>query len=94
MRVISNKRLVEFAVRHPDADLPLQAWRKLMEVNEFHSFSDLRRSFSSVDLVGDKYVFDIRGNHYRLVTFISFSKQLCFIKDVLTHTEYDKGAWK
>jgi mRNA interferase HigB len=94
MRVISNKRLVEFANRYPDADLPLQAWRKLMEVNEFQSFGDLRRSFSSVDVVGDKYVFDIRGNHYRLVTFISFSKQLCFIKNVLTHTEYDKGAWK
>lgn len=94
MRVISNKRLVEFSTRHPDADIPLQTWRKLMEACEFHSFNELRRTFGSVDIVNDKFVFDIRGNNYRLIAGISFTSQICYIKQVLTHAEYDKGAWK
>ena len=93
MRVISNRRLVEFSARHPDAHLALQTWRKLMESTEFDSFADLRRSFGSI-VVGDRYVFDIRGNRYRLITAISFQLQICYIKAVLTHAEYDRGTWR
>ena len=42
----------------------------------------------------DLIVFDICGNHYRLITFITFKKQICYIKQILTHTKYDKGRWK
>lgn len=94
VHVISNKRQAEFAVCCPDAGLPLQTWRKAMESNEFQGFNDLRRTFSSVDVVADRFVFDIRGNNYRIITGISFPKQICYIKYVLTHAEYDKGGWK
>lgn len=94
MRVVSNRRLVEFSTRYPDAHAALQAWRKLMEATEFGSFADIRRSFGSVDVIGDKYAFDIRGNRYRLITAVSFRLQICYIKAVLTHTEYDRGTWR
>ena len=94
MRVISNKRLAVFGAAHPDADGPLQIWRKLMEGNQFYSFHDLRRTFGSMDIYEEKYIFDIRGNHYRIVTGISFSQQTCYIRHVLTHAEYNKGKWK
>jgi mRNA interferase HigB len=94
MRVITNKRLVMFGARHPDAAQALQVWRRLIESKDYGSFSDLRQVFGSVDHVGDKYVFDIRGNRYRLIVSISFALQLCFIKHVLTHKEYDRGHWK
>jgi mRNA interferase HigB len=47
-----------------------------------------------MDIYEEKYIFDIRGNHYRIVTGISFSQQTCYIKHVLTHAEYNKGKWK
>jgi mRNA interferase HigB len=47
-----------------------------------------------MDKVEDLIVFDICGNRYRLITFISFSKQICYIKQILTHAIYDKGRWK
>lgn len=94
MRVVSNKRLLEFSARYPDALAPLQAWRKLMESTEFARFAALRRSFGSVDVIGDKYVFDIRGNRYRLIAGISFQAQICYIKTVLTHAEYNRGTWR
>lgn len=94
MRVISNKRLVEFATNYPDASEPLQVWRKLIESNDFNSFNELRNTFGSVDLYQDRLIFDIRGNHYRIIAGISFTQQICYIKHVLTHVDYDKGKWK
>lgn len=65
-----------------------------MENTEFNSFAELRVVFGSVGKVGDLHVFDIAGNKYRLITYLRFDSKLCYIKQVLTHTEYDKGAWK
>ena len=94
MRVITNRRLLEFSLIHHDAGGSLQAWRKTVESTGFSSFADLRNAFATVDKVGDLYVFNIAGNKYRLIAFLHFDRQLCYIKQVLTHTEYDKGAWK
>ena len=44
--------------------------------------------------VGEFVVFDIGGNKYRLIAYIRFEKQIVYIKAVLTHRDYDKGAWK
>ena len=43
---------------------------------------------------GELVVFDIGGNKYRLIAYIRFEKQIVYIKAVLTHRDYDKGAWK
>lgn len=90
MRLISNKALRDFTSRHSAAGQPLQAWRKLIERNEFRHFADLKRVFNSVDKVGDYHVFDIAGNHYRLVATIHFNTQKLYVRAVMTHGEYDK----
>lgn len=90
MRVISNRSLVEFSARHPDAELPLQAWRKALESHAFTHFGDLKRSFGNVDKAGDFHVFNIGGNKWRIVALLHFSKQLCFVRHVFTHKEYDQ----
>lgn len=92
MRVISNKVLVELAARFPDANVPLQAWRKLIEATSFGSFAQLKGTFNAVDRVGDFYVFDIGGNKFRLITAVHFDRQMLYVRQVLTHKEYDK--WK
>ncbi|SKB78293.1 type II toxin-antitoxin system HigB family toxin [Luteibacter sp. 22Crub2.1] len=94
MRVITNRRLAEFGSRHIDANEPLQVWRKLLESRSYFGFSDMKSTFGAVDVVGDKHVFNIRGNRYRIVCGISYSTQICFIKALLTHSEYDEGKWK
>jgi len=94
MRVITNRRLLEFSAIHHDASGSLQAWRKAMESTGFSSFAELREVFRSVDKVGGLHVFNIAGNKYRLIAFLHFDRQLCYIRQILTHTEYDKGALK
>jgi mRNA interferase HigB len=94
MKIIGNSALRAFAAEHPQADAPLKGWRRSVEKNRYANWSDLKASFNSVDRVGDLVVFDIGGNKYRLISYIRFEKQIVYIKAVLTHQEYDKGAWK
>ena len=58
------------------------------------ALTQLKATCASVDKVGERYVFNIGGNKYRLVAAIAFQAGLMWVKAVLTHTEYDKGAWK
>jgi mRNA interferase HigB len=45
-------------------------------------------------MVGPLAIFNIRGNTYRLIVRMVFQYQRMYIKEFLTHAEYDKGAWK
>ena len=93
-KLISNRTLREFAALHPDAEQPLQDFRRNLERGRFGSFSALRSMFGSVDKVGSVCVFNIGGNKYRLVAAVDFVRQRVFVKAVMTHREYDKEAWK
>ncbi len=92
MRVISNKALASFSATHPNANEPLQAWRKIIESRSFANFAEIKTTFNSVDKVTDYYVFDIGGNKFRIVTAIHFNNQIMYVRHVFTHKEYDK--WK
>jgi mRNA-degrading endonuclease HigB of HigAB toxin-antitoxin module len=94
MKLISNRALREFATRFPEAEAPLKAFRMRMESGTFHGFADLAATFPYLDKVGDKYVFNLGGNKFRLVAGIAFSVQIVWIKAVMTHDEYDQGKWK
>jgi len=94
MKLISNKALRDFSEKHPAAEMPLQNFRLLVEKGRFNSFADLKTTFGSVDKVGERFVFHIGGNKYRLIAAIAFAPQLLCVKAVLTHAEYDKGDWK
>ena len=94
MRVISRKALRQFWERYPDSKNPLSRWFGIMEKQEFRNFAELRATFPSADKVGDLIVFNIGGNKYRLIVSIHFNRGQVYIRRVLTHQEYDRGAWK
>jgi mRNA interferase HigB len=54
----------------------------------------VRRQFPSADRVGECVVFDIHGNRCRLVAKVYFGLGLIRVVSLLTHAEYDRGAWK
>ena len=90
MRVISNRRLVDFAALHPDATVALKVWRKCVESNPIAHFANLKALFRSVDRVGRFCVFDICGNRYRLIAAVHFDRQMLFVRHLFTHAEYDR----
>ncbi len=92
MRVITWKRLREFATKHPHALEPMKVWRKLMEAHSFAGPADVKRVFgTNVDfLPGHIVVFDVGGNKYRISVNIRYELGRVFIREVMTHTEYDR----
>lgn len=94
MHVISRKALVEFWERYPDSKEPVLRWYKIMAHSEYESFDSLRRTFPSADQVKDLVIFNIGGNKYRLIASIHFNRGKVYIRHVLTHRQYDQGAWK
>lgn len=94
MHVISRKALRLFWERHPDSQTALARWFKVMQHTEFRTFNALRATFPSADQVDDWIVFNIGGNKYRLIASIHFNRGKVYIRHVLTHQEYTRGAWK
>lgn len=91
MRVIAKKKLVDYYTEHPQAKTALDDWYEKTEKAEWHSFTDIKQTFNSVDYVGNQhYVFNIKGNDYRLVVVIKFTPKNVFIRFIGTHAEYDK----
>lgn len=94
VHVISRKALVEFWEQYPDSKEPLLRWYKIMTHSQCESFDSLRKTFPSADQVRDLVVFNIGGNKYRLITSIHSNRSKAYIRHVLTHKQYDQGAWQ
>ena len=66
-------------------------WAEYVEKTEWKNHADLKAAFPSADYVGnDRYVFNISGNKFRLVTIVVFFQGFLHIRFVGTHAEYDK----
>lgn len=94
MHIITRRRIREFAAQHPDCATALAAWYKILAAHDFGSLAELRRVFPSTDAVAGKTVFNIGGNKARLIAAIHYNRQKVYIRHILTHADYDRGAWK
>jgi len=91
MVIISKTTIQAFAQKHPDAENALEKWYSDTKSADWKNFSEIKKTFNAADSVGnDRYVFDIKGNQYRLIALIIFKVRTVFILFVGTHKEYDK----
>lgn len=90
MRLVGQKRLTEFAKAHADARGPLQSWTAEVEDARWRTQQDVMACFPHTSFLRDRVaVFNIKGNHYRLVARISFKNGIVQVQRVGTHAEYD-----
>lgn len=94
MRIISEKRLREFWRERPEAENAMRAWIKTTRLAEWHSFSDVRKTYNHTDVYRGCVVFDVGGNKYRVIVKIAYGISVVFIRTVLTHREYDEKKWQ
>lgn len=91
MVVISYRTIREFIDEHKEVEDQLNNWYVIAEKSDWANFNEMRRMFNSVDAVGnDLYVFNIKGNDYRLIVRIIFRVRTIYIKFIGTHRQYDK----
>lgn len=91
MVIISKGILRQFGDARPDAIDALNEWYTKSKNADWASLAEIKSTFNSVDYVGnDRFVFNIRGNRFRLVAMIFFDIRTVYIRFVGTHAEYDK----
>ena len=91
MVIISKATIRAFIQNHPDVENALEKWYNDTKAANWEDFSEVKKTFNTTDSVGnDRYIFDIKGNQYRLVALIIFKVRTVFILFIGTHKEYDK----
>jgi mRNA interferase HigB len=101
MNVISMRKLREFWQRQPGlrAEPALRAWHKSCRSADWNGPSDLRETYRHADFVAVKSgrmatVFNVKGNHVRIIALVDYLRKRLLITHVLTHREYDTRRWK
>jgi mRNA interferase HigB len=91
MIVYGKEKLEAFAIKHAITKNSIDRWLQIVEKTAFTDFNDLRATFPSVDYVGnERYVFNIKGNDYRIITVIAFIGDSIIIRWIGSHAAYSK----
>jgi len=91
VRVIAKKILREFWEKHNDCEDQLKSWYKEAEEANWQIPNDIKKEYPTASFLADnRVVFNIKGNHYRLIVKINYAFSIVFIRFVGTHAEYDK----
>ncbi|MDR1516879.1 MAG: type II toxin-antitoxin system HigB family toxin [Dysgonamonadaceae bacterium] len=91
MRIIAHRTIVEYGNRYSDAKTALDAWYRVAKAAEWKNFQDVKNTVGSADYARNRrFVFNIKGNDYRLDVKILFVQKIVYIRFIGTHKEYDK----
>jgi len=91
VNVVTRRALPDCWTKHPRAEGPLKTWYRLAKAFDWRTHQDIRDQFRSADFLADnRVVFDIAGNHYRLIVRVSYTYRQVLVKIVGTHAEYDR----
>lgn len=91
MRIIARRTLREFWQKYPDAEQPLRTWYTEAKRATWKSPTDIKALYRHASIVsGERVVFNIKGNTYRLIVAIDYDYETIYIRFVGTHKAYDK----
>jgi mRNA interferase HigB len=99
MRVVSPKRVKDYAERFPSARPSLRHWLEAVQAARWNNPADLKAAFTDVDPVTvtsgrTVYVFNIQRNRHRLIAAIHFNTQTVYVLQIMTHRDYDRSRWE
>ncbi len=91
MRVVGRHLIEDFCASHPEASGRFSVW--LLEAGraQWKTPQELKAQYGTASiLAGNRAVFNIGGNRFRLLVGISYKNQIVSIKRVGTHADYDE----
>jgi mRNA interferase HigB len=97
MRIIARRTLKAFAesrAGHRDQNAlkaALDSWFAEANKAKWSSMAELKAQYTTASVItGERVVFNIKGNDFRLVAAIDFEKSILWIKWIGTHRDYDR----
>lgn len=94
VKVLNRRRLRDASRAYTAAADALSNWWQVTQRSHWATFSDVRRTFNSASYVDPHVIFNIRGNDYRLVTYVDYERGLVVMKWFGTNPEHGVGGWK
>ena len=90
MRVIAISTLRDFWGKHPQAEIPLRSWFADASRADWKAPNNIKAAHRNASFVGgNRVVFNIKGNDYRLIVAVHYNRGMMYIRFVGTHKEYD-----
>ena len=94
MRVIGLGILSAYSATHADCRKWIANWIADVRHCTWSTPHDVKARYPSVSLIADGvFIFNVRGNEYRLETQIAFKVGVVAVKWIGTHAEYDKRKY-
>ena len=93
MRIIARKTIKGFWTipQYRDSQQPLKAWYAVAKNANWASPHAVKRQFRNASIIGgNRVVFNIAGNKYRLVVKFNYPLRIGFIRFIGTHRHYDQ----
>ena len=90
--IIASRELIdEFIKKHPQAKSSLELWMYRAESLNWKTPADIKATVRSVDFLhGNRAIFNISGNKYRLYVKVLYIEGILYVMGVYTHAEYSK----
>lgn len=89
--ILNHRTILAYIKEYPEAEIPLKVWYQATKVAKWESLNDLKKDYSNASIVkDDRIIFNIKGNHFRLLVRISFRYRRIMIKWFGTHEEYNR----
>lgn len=94
MRVLGKDKIAKYQKKHSDTRHTLSAWLFETQSAVWTKPQDIKDRYNSVDfLPKNRVIFNIKGNHHRLVVKVKYQKEIVLIEWIGTHSEYDKKTF-
>ena len=92
MRLRGKKAITKFQKKHNTSRKRLDDWIRVVEKSDWKNLVEIQTTYKDAEFVRkkDRYVFNLGGNEFRVITQIVFTAKTVLVTDVLTHAEYDK----
>lgn len=91
MKVLGRDKLTDFMHKHASSKKALEAWYAEAERSSWQRSQDIKSRYSSADFLADnRVIFNIKGNHFRLVVKVRYQGGIVVVEWVGTHADYSK----
>ena len=76
MRIIAKKMLREFYESYEDAKEPLLSWYREVKKEDWDTPAKVKEKYRNASVLGgNRVIFNIKGNKYKLVVKINYEQQ-------------------
>lgn len=91
MKVLGRDKITKFIRTHASSKKSLDAWCAEAGRASWSTPQDIKDRYASADFIaGNRVIFNIKGNQFRLVIKVRYQNGIALVEWVGTHAEYSK----